>query len=67
MTEVTSAVLVKVKHIRPFCWSGAKDWFDAHDIDYRRLRVGIPVEELESTGDKLALEVAERARKDRNG
>lgn len=62
--EVTSGPLVKMKHIRPLCWDGTKTWFERHAIDYRRLREGIPVEEIEATGDKMALDVARRARED---
>lgn len=65
-SEVTSGVLVKMKHIRPLCWDGTKRWFDSHGIDHRRLRQGIPVEEIEATGDKMALDVAARARQDKD-
>ncbi len=64
-TEVTS-VLVTMKHIRTagICANGARDWFAHHNIELRRLRQGIPVEELEATGDKMALDVARIARAD---
>lgn len=64
--EVTSGVLVKMKHIRPICWDGTKRWCDLHGIDPRRFREGVPVEEVEATGDKVALEVAKRAREDQS-
>lgn len=66
MSEVTSGVLVKMQHIRAekLCADGTKEWFEHHDIDWRRLRAGVPVEEIEATGDKMALDVAKRARGD---
>lgn len=65
-TEVTSGALVRMKHIRAarLCANGTKDWFAHHEIDVRRLRQGIPVEEIEATGDKMALDVARIARAD---
>lgn len=64
--EVTSGVLVYLRHIRAakICASGMKEWFDHNGIDWRRLKTGLPVEELEATGDKLALDVAKIARAD---
>lgn len=64
--EVTSGVLVKMRHIRAanLCASGTKAWFDHHEIDMRRLRDGVPVEEIEATGDKMAFDVAGIARAD---
>lgn len=66
MTEVTSGVLVKMKHIRSanLCAGGMKDWFAENKIDYRGLRDGIPAEVLEATGDPYALRVVEIARAD---
>lgn len=65
-TEVTSGVVVHMRHIRKthLCASGAKAWFAQHDIDMRRLKAGIPVEEIEATGDKMALDVAAAAREE---
>ena len=65
-SEVTSGVLVHMRHIRAahLCASGAKEWFARHGIDMRRLKTGIPVEEIEATGDKMALDVAKAAREE---
>lgn len=64
--EVTSGVLVFVRHVRAakLCTKGMKTWFDSHGIDWRRLKDGIPVEEIEATGDKMALDVAAIAREE---
>lgn len=66
MSEVTSGVLVHMRHIRAqkLCAGGTKAWFEHHGIDWRRLREGIPVEEIEATGDQMALDVGKRARED---
>lgn len=62
--EVTSGPVVRMRHLRAanICANGARDWFAHHEIDIRRLRQGIPVEEIEATGDKMALDVARIAR-----
>lgn len=63
--EVTSGVLVRMKHIRAakICRKGARTWFDHHGISWSELlERGIPVEVLEATGDKPALDVAAIAR-----
>lgn len=66
MTEVSSDVLVYMRHLREakICADGAKKWFKHHDIDIRRLKAGLPVEVIEATGDKMALDVAKIARED---
>ena len=63
-TEVTSGVMVYMRHIRMAgrCRDGTKTWFKHHDIDIRRLKDGLPVEVLEATGDEMALDVARIAR-----
>ena len=62
--EVTSEIRVYMRHIRAanFCRDGMKDWFNHYGIDWRGLRQGIPIEVLEATGDKLALDVVKVAR-----
>jgi hypothetical protein len=64
--EVTSGVLVHMRHIRAarLCGRGTREWFAFHGIDMLRLKEGVPVEEIEATGDKMALEVAAIARAD---
>lgn len=64
--EVTSGIVVQMRHIRAagLCASGTKAWFDHHGIDMRRLREGVPVEEIEATGDKMAFDVAGIAREE---
>jgi len=51
-------------HIRAerLCADGMKEWFEHHNLDWRQLKEGIPVEEIEATGDQMALDVAKRAR-----
>lgn len=67
--EVTSGVLVYMRHIRAagICGPGVTTWFPHHGIDKRRLRKGLPVEELEATGEPAALKVAAIARAEHNG
>lgn len=67
MTEVTSGVMLRLTHIRKarLCSKGTRVWFKHHGLDWSRfLKEGLPVEVFEATGDKLALDVAEIARKD---
>lgn len=46
-----------------FCRSGARDWFRAHNLDWRNfIENGIPAETLEVTGDGLALALVKWAR-----
>lgn len=62
---MTERVLVRVSDLRAckFCMAGSRDFFLRHDLDWRTfVREGIPAEELESTGDAMALKVAEVAR-----
>lgn len=64
--EVTS-VLVHPKHIRQadLCMKGARIWFESHGIPWKDVvHGGVPVELLEETGDKMALDVAKCARED---
>lgn len=68
-SEATSGVLVYMRHIRAakICAKGAIEWFAHQNIDIRRLKDGLPVEVLEATGDKMALDVARIAREDHDG
>ena len=66
MSEVTSGVLVYMRHLREanICRSGMYEWFQQYGIDHRKLHKdrGLPVEELEATGDHFAILVANIAR-----
>lgn len=43
--------------------AGARTWYKHHGLSFPQLlKDGTPVEELEATGDKMALDVARRAR-----
>ena len=55
---------VTIQHCRDegFCVSGIRDWFAAHDLDFRGfVRNGIAAEDLLATGDDLARRVVARA------
>ena len=46
-----------------FCRGKSRDWFRAHGLDWRHFVAhGIPAEELEKTGDGLALALVKWAR-----
>lgn len=58
-------IRVKMNHIRAakMCSRGARQWFERHGLDWSTfLREGLPVEEIEATGDAMALRVARVAR-----
>lgn len=43
------------------CVAGARRWFDAHGLDFRKfLKEGIPVEDFLASGDALAQQVVDR-------
>ncbi len=59
--------IVTMRHIRSakLCASGARDWFKQYGFSWSDfLENGKPVEELEATGDALALKVTAIARKE---
>lgn len=69
--EVTSGIMVKPIHMRRakggkgYCVGGSRKWAAFHGIDLHKFaREGIPVEVMEATGDKMALDAAAEARKD---
>lgn len=65
MTEVTSGVVVYMRHVREakLCARGAREWFAHHGLPYGAfLSDGLPVEMIEATGDQMALDVARVAR-----
>lgn len=46
-----------------FCRGKSRDWFRAHGLDWKSFVLhGIPAEELEKTGDGLALALVKWAR-----
>lgn len=58
-------ILVRMEHVRAakMCSRGARAFFDRHGLDWNAfIREGIPVEQIEATGDAMALQVAEVAR-----
>lgn len=67
MTEVTSGVIARVKHVRAarMCMKGMRAWFLHHGLPLDEFRTnGLPVEVLERTGDEMALRVGRVARED---
>lgn len=60
-----SDVMVTMKHIRQckMCSRGARAFFDRYGLDWSEfLRSGLPAEDLEQTGDAMAIQVAAAAR-----
>lgn len=60
-----STVMVKMEHVRAarMCSRGARAFFQRHNLDWEAfLRVGLPAEQIEATGDAMAIRVAEVAR-----
>lgn len=58
-------IMVTVAHIRAanFCSRGARQWFARHGLDYNEfLARGLPIEQIEATGDAMGALVAQRAR-----
>lgn len=57
--------IVTMRHIRQakMCSHGARKFFARHNLDWSAfLREGIPAEQLEATGDVMAIRVCEVAR-----
>lgn len=68
MTDKNEVVLVQMAHIRKakYCSKGTREFFKKHDLDWNKfLSEGIPAEELEATGDFMAIEVTKVARNGR--
>lgn len=65
MTEVTSEIRVRIRHIRAarICWGGACEFFAKHGTCSPRefARNGIPVSTLQEIGDPIALRAAAKA------
>lgn len=60
-------IMVKIQHLRAadFCRRGARAWFQHYDLPWGEfLENGLPVEQIEATGDALALRVAQIAREE---
>lgn len=58
-------ILVKPQHCRQirYCAKGVRLFFKRYDLDYAKfITVGIPADELEKTGDAMALEAVKVAR-----
>jgi hypothetical protein len=67
VTEVTSVVIVRMKHIRmaALCADGTRGWWIANRLDWRDfVKNGIEADRLAATGDPFAIRVAEIARDD---
>lgn len=61
------SVIITMRHVRAskLCSAGLRDWCAQNGFDYSRfLKEGYPIEEVEATGDALALRVAAIARKE---
>lgn len=58
-------VLVKLEHARGagYCARGMRLFAKQNDLDWERfITVGIPAEDLEATGDAMAISAAQNAR-----
>lgn len=59
------SVMVRMEHVRAarMCSRGARAFFLRHNLDWEAfLREGLPAEQIEATGDAMAIRVAEVAR-----
>ena len=53
---------------RPWCTKGAKLWAKTHNMDFDKfVREGLPASQFIATGDAIAMEFVEAARRNRNG
>lgn len=60
-----SEIKVTMRHVRKckMCSRGARSFFERHGLDWTEfLKQGVPVEDLEQTGDAMAIQVAAAAR-----
>lgn len=58
-------LMITMAHVRAakMCSRGARQFFAAHNLDWEAfLREGLPVEQIEATGDAMAIQVVEVAR-----
>ena len=54
---MTDGMKITVDDVRKagHCVRGAKDWFDRHNLDFRKfVKEGIPADEFLSSGDAIA-------------
>lgn len=61
------SLIVHIRHVRAahFCTRGMREWLAHHGYDLGDVvRNGIPIEELEATGDALVKRVCDEARKE---
>lgn len=61
----TEPLIITMRHVRAagMCSRGARAFAQRHDLDMARfLRDGIPAEQLEATGDAMAIKLVEIAR-----
>lgn len=62
-----SGIVVRMSHVRQakLCSRGARAWAAEHQLDFQNfLAEGLPVEELEATGDAFALKACAVAREE---
>lgn len=62
-----SGIIVHVRHMRAlgFCLKGCRKFYASHGLDWKEcLAKGTPVEQIEATGDAMAMKVASLARKE---
>lgn len=62
---MSEQVLVRLEHMRSlrYCSRGARDFFERNGLDWATfIKEGLPVEQIEATGDAMALKLAEVAR-----
>lgn len=67
--QAAESVRVYMRHMRhpsiAYCVPGLRDFFRRHGLAFGRFaREGIPAEELEATGDAMAVKVAQFAREE---
>lgn len=58
-------ILVTMADVRAakMCSRGARAFFQRHNLDWQTfIKVGLPIEVIEATGDAMALQVCEVAR-----
>lgn len=61
-------ILVTMQHVRQakMCSRGARAFFERHNLDWQKfLDEGLPVEQIEATGDAMALQVVKVAKNGR--
>ena len=66
---MSDIILVKLKHVREcgFCSKGLKTYCTEKDVDWRRFKDGIPVDELSEYNTTEFNAVVKAAKRDHNG